>query len=216
MLNARALITPLRRTVRDTLRRYSPAIASRFSSFRLTEDRMLLEKVILRHFSEEPATERLLFIGCDWYTKPYEKLFADREYWTLDIDADKRRYGARRHITDCLRNLERYVPPAYFDAIVCNGVFMRTAIETREEAEPSFAACRTALKSGGWFVLGWNDTADLRPYPPSESKELAKLTPATFLPLGSSQVVTDTSYRHTFTFFKKLPRPREPSCADAP
>ena len=177
---------------------------------------MLLEKVILRHFSEEPATGRLLFVGCDWYTKPYEKLFADREYWTLDIDANKRRYGARRHITDCLRNLERYVPPGYFDAIVCNGVFMRTAIETREEAEPSFAACRAALKLGGWFVLGWNDTAELRPYPPSESEELAKLAPAIFLPLGGSQVITDTSYRHTFTFFRKLLRPLEPSCADVP
>lgn len=216
MLNARALLTPVRRTIRDTLRRYSPVLASRFSSFRLTEDRRLLERVILPYLSDDPSTGRLLFVGCDWYTKPYERLFADAEYWTLDIDASKRCYGARRHIADCLRNLERYVPPGYFDAIVCNGVFMRTAIETRDEAEPSFAACSAALKSGGWFILGWNDTVELRPYPPSESEELAKFAPAAFPPLGSIQVITDTSYRHTFTFFKKPPNPHATSFADVP
>jgi SAM-dependent methyltransferase len=203
------LIAPTRRAIRDTLRTYAPTLACKLGSFHQTEDRRLLETVIFRYLADEAAAERLLFVGCDWYTKPYERLLPATEFWTLEIDPDKRRYGARRHITDSLRNLDLHVTPGYFDAIVCNGVFMRTAIETREEAEPSFAACRRCLRDGGWFVLGWNDTDDLRPYPPAESDELAKLERAVFPPMGVQEYLTDTTIRHTYTFYRNPVRPSD-------
>lgn len=203
MNTAQSLLKPARQAVRDLLRRHAPTLASRLGSFRLTEDRQLLESVILTYLRDDPAVARVLFVGCEWYTKPYERLFAGKEYWTLEIDPSKRRYGAARHVVGALLTIDTHVPADYFDAIVCNGVFMRTAMEDRDEAEASFAACRRCLKPGGWFVLGWNDTTELRPYPPSESAELARFERAVFPPLGVSELATDTSYRHTYTFFKK-------------
>lgn len=197
------MYTQARTRVRDFLRTRAPLLVRYISTFHLAEDRRLLETAILAYLRESPAINRILFVGCEWYTKPYESEFRDKEYWTLEIDPNKRRFGARRHIVDALRNLARHRPPDYFDAIVCNGVFMKTAIETPEEAEPSFEACSRCLRPGGWFVLGWNDTDELRPYPPSESPALAALTRASFPPLGVSERLTDTSYRHTYTFYRK-------------
>jgi hypothetical protein len=198
-----SVVTETRNAVRDFLRARAPFLARHIGTFHLSEDRKLLESVILTYLRDDPAIKRILFVGCEWYTKPYESLFRSMEYWTLEIDPGKRRYGARHHVVDALKNLERHAPAEYFDAIVCNGVFMKTAIETREEAEPSFEACRHCLRSGGWFILGWNDTHELRPYPPGESPSLAAFTRSVFPPLGVSEHRTETSYRHTYTFFTK-------------
>lgn len=203
MESAQSIIMMGRNAVRDFLRRHAPSLARKLGTFHQSEDRKLLETVILARLRDDPEIRRLLFVGCDWYTKPYQHIFAAKEYWTLDVDPGKRRYGGAHHLTDALRNLPQHASADYFDAIICNGVFMKTAIETAEEAEPSFAACFDCLRDGGCFVLGWNDTEDLRPYPPSQSATLARFECTAFPPLGVSEYATDTSYRHTYTFFKK-------------
>lgn len=203
METAQSIFTTARDATRDFVRRHAPSLACRLGTFHLSEDRKLLETVILAYLRDDPDTRRLLFVGCDWYTKPYQRMFTPKEYWTIDVDPDKCRYGGAHHLVDALRNLRRHAPAEYFDGIVCNGVFMKTAIETAEEAEPSFAVCFDCLRDGGRFILGWNDTDELRPYPPSQSAALARFERAAFPPLGVSEYVTDTSYRHTYTFFKK-------------
>jgi len=51
-----------------------------------TEDRRVLEHDIFAYFLALPRTFRVLFIGCDWYTKHYQRaFFSDRDYWTLDV-----------------------------------------------------------------------------------------------------------------------------------
>src|ERR1700756_174591 len=40
-----------------------------------TEDRRVLEQVIFPHFLALPGVDRVLFVGCDWYTKHYERAF---------------------------------------------------------------------------------------------------------------------------------------------
>jgi hypothetical protein len=180
--------------------RLSPR-ARRIDAFDRLEDRQLLLTVIFPYLLADPGIRRILFVGCEWYTRHYAAIFRSKEYWTLEVDGEKRKYGAQRHIADALRNLPRHVAPGYFDAIVCNGVFMVTAIETREEAEPSFQACRACLRQGGLFVLGWNDTAELRPYPPEESEALAQFERFVFPPLATDRHVTDTGYRHVYSFF---------------
>lgn len=189
--------------LRDYLRKHAPLLFRKVSNFHHTEDRRILETVILAHLLDDPQVGRILFVGCEWYTKPYERMMRSKEYWTLDVDPDKRRFGATRHVCDTLANLDRHFPPGFFDAIVCNGVFMKTAIEKREEAELSFNVCRRCLREGGWFVLGWNDIDWLRPYPPSESGELAHFDLTVFPPMGVTEYLTDTAVRHTYTFFRK-------------
>jgi len=201
--NRLGFIRHARYVLRDFMRMHAPWLARYIGNFHLGEDRILLESTIFANLRDDADMNRILFVGCDWYTKPYESMFQTKEYWTLEIDAKKRRYGARRHVADALKNLGHHVKAGYFDAIVCNGVFMRTAIDTREEAEPSFEACHRCLRPGGWFILGWNDTDELRPYRPSESPALAAFEPAVFPALGVSEFLTNTDYRHTYTFYKK-------------
>jgi hypothetical protein len=189
--------------VRDYVRKHAPVLFREVSNFHHTEDRRILETVILAHLLADPQVKRILFVGCEWYTKPYERMMRSKEYWTLDVDPEKRRFGATRHVCDTLVNLDRHFPPGFFDAIVCNGVFMKTAIEERDEAEHSFKVCRRSLRDGGWFVLGWNDIDWLRPYPPSESDELANLELTEFPPMGVKEYLTDTAVRHTYTFYRK-------------
>jgi hypothetical protein len=198
-----SVVRNAREQLRNLLRTHAPSIACKLGTFHQSDDRRLLEKIILAHLATDPEVRRVLFVGCDWYTKPYQRLFAMKEYWTLDVDPDKRRYGGPRHVISALRDLQRHAPPGYFDVIICNGVFMKTAIETFTEAEPSFSACFNCLREDGVFVLGWNNTYELRPYPPSQSPALAKFERLSFPSLGVSEYATRTPYRHTYTFFRK-------------
>ena len=199
----RAVIRRAKQSVQELIRSRAPGLAWHIDPFHRFEDRRVLIDVIFPYLIGDPGVQRVLFVGCDWYTKPYERRFSRKEYWTLEVEDNKRRYGAKRHIVAPLRSLAAYVAPAFFDAIICNGVFMVTAIETPEEAEPSFVACYTCLRPGGLFILGWNDTAELRPYPPEESETLARFRPFLFPSLATHRYLTDTGYRHVYSFFVK-------------
>ena len=84
--------------------------------------RTVLENIIIPYYASHANTSRLLFVGCDWYTKHYRKYFKKCEYWTIDSDPQKKRYGAKNHIVDLLENLDQHFDEEYFDVIICNGV----------------------------------------------------------------------------------------------
>jgi SAM-dependent methyltransferase len=165
-----------------------------------TEDRRLLEQVVLPYFAAAPRFGRVLFVGCDWYTSRYEKLFAGRDYWTLEKDPRRRKHGAARHVTDALVNLPAHFAERHFDLIVVNGV-LGWGLDEPEEAERSLAACVETLREGGVLVLGWNDVAEKRPLVPEEARSLQPLRPWPFPPLGTARHQTATANRHTFSFF---------------
>jgi hypothetical protein len=165
-----------------------------------TEDRRLLEQTVLPYFASDPAFGRVLFVGCDWYTSHYQKLFAGREYWTLEKDPGRRRHGAPRHVTDALANLLAHFEERHFDLIVVNGV-LGWGLDDPGEAERSLFACAAALREGGVLVLGWNDVAEKRPLVPEESPSLERLRPWPFPPLRAARHQTATANRHTFSFF---------------
>jgi SAM-dependent methyltransferase len=165
-----------------------------------TEDRRLLEHVVLPYFAGDPAYRRVLFVGCDWYTSHYEKLFTGREYWTLEKEARRRKHGAARHVTDALANLKAHFAERHFDLIVVNGV-LGWGLDDAEEAERSLLACAGALREGGVLVLGWNDVAGKRPLVPEEAASLKSLRPWPFPPLSAARHQTATANRHTFSFF---------------
>jgi SAM-dependent methyltransferase len=165
-----------------------------------TEDRRLLEQVVLPYFAGEPGFARVLFVGCDWYTSRYERAFAGKEYWTLEKDARRRKHGAARHVTDALANLPAHFPERHFDLILVNGV-LGWGLDDRQEAEASLEACAQALRSGGVLLLGWNDVPEKRPLPPEESRSLSRLRPWVFPPFGAPRRETATANRHTFSFY---------------
>ena len=168
------------------------------------EDRRVLETQILPWFAERPEYARVLFVGCDWYTKPYEKHFGAREYWTLEVDPRRRAFGATRHVTDGLERLAAHFEPGYFDLILCNGV-VGWGLNEAAAVEAAFEACATRLRAGGVLVLGWNDLPERRPFPLEESPALSRLVPLVFPPLGAVRHETATRNRHVFAFFQRPP-----------
>lgn len=209
ILRMESLLSAFKRSAQHQLNVRLPYLAHYFGNFHLLEDRRLLEQVIFPYIADQNSIQRVVFAGCDWYTKPYERHFRKKEYSTLEIDPKKRKYGARLHVSDALWNLPNHVPAGFFDTIICNGVFMITAVEKREEAEACFQACYQCLRSKGLFILGWNDTLELRPYPPEESEILTKFERFSFPPWSTARYLTNTDYRHVYSFFVKPEEDRE-------
>lgn len=174
-----------------------------------TEDRRVLEQIIFPYFLALPDTNRILFVGCDWYTKHYERaFFAGREYWTLDISEKARKHGGTRHVVAGMHHIESRFDAAYFDFIICNGVY-GFGLDTLDECHRAIGAAWSRLRDGGYFVFGWDDIPERTPVPLESIAALAKFEPFTPQPLGASRYLTDTPYRHTYDFYRKPATGRE-------
>ncbi|KOP25069.1 hypothetical protein AMR41_16755 [Hapalosiphon sp. MRB220] len=184
---------------------------SRIKGFSLrlnTPDRYVLEEMIIPYFIAHKEFHRILFVGCDWFTKPYNGYFKNKEYWTIEIDESRKKYGSKRHIVDSFLNLNNYFTNDYFDVIVYNGVF-GWGINSREDTETSFQQCFQCLRPGGILVFGWNDIPEAKPFSViEECQSLQQFQPYIFSPLSTVQyLVPDQSdeqkFGHVFNFYIK-------------
>jgi len=120
-------------------------------------DRTVMTKEILPALAAlKPA--RILFVGCQAYTARYDRWFASEqtEYWTIDVDPETARFGSpNRHVVDGVQNLGGHFAPAFFDAIVLNGVIGFGLDEPTAIAQ-GLRACHAVLRPGGVLLLGWN------------------------------------------------------------
>ncbi|HEY3258519.1 MAG TPA: class I SAM-dependent methyltransferase [Gemmatimonadaceae bacterium] len=168
-----------------------------------TEDRRVLEQIIFPDLLADPAIGAALFVGCDWYTKQYERLFSPKvDYWTIDPDPARRKFGAKQHVIAPLEEVERHFPTARFDLIICNGVY-GWGLDGRAASESAFAQCHACLRTGGLFMLGWDDLPARTPVPLEELASLRLFAPSRFPALDSWRYLTDTPYRHTYAFYRK-------------
>jgi SAM-dependent methyltransferase len=168
-----------------------------------TEDRRVLEEVIFPHYRADAGFKRVLFVGCNTYTSHYrERFFPGVEFWTVEPDAQLRRFGAERHVVAPLEEIGRHFAADFFDAIICNGVF-GWGLDTAAQCEAAFAQCHACLRSGGHFVFGWDDVPRRTPVPLDGIGSLGAFRRFTFPALGTWRYLTDTPYRHTFDFYLK-------------
>lgn len=185
------------------LSKLSPRLAETLSGFAALPERQFLKSTIFSYLIQKAEFQRILFVGCDWYTKTYETILKGKEYWTIEVDPRHKAYGAAKHIIAPLNELSKYFQPDYFDAIICNDMFQKGAMDTHEQAEPAFDQCFTRLRQGGVFVLGWNDSPGIYPYPLTESQSLKQFEAYRFPPIAASTYLSEIPYRHTYTFFSK-------------
>jgi SAM-dependent methyltransferase len=168
-----------------------------------TEDRHVLERCIFPHFRSLPQTQRVLFIGCDWYTKHYQKaFFADRDYWTLDVSPKARKFGGTQHIVDGMEQVGRHFAAGSVDLIFCNGVY-GFGLDSHDHCERAIEACRASLREGGYFVFGWDDIPARTPVPLETIAALQRFQRLPLEVLGTWRYLTDTPYRHTYDFYRK-------------
>lgn len=164
-------------------------------------DRRLLEGELLRGYAADPALQKLLFIGCEWYTEDYAALFdPDRgRFRTVDIDPAKARYGSADHVVAPMQEMHRFIAPGSVDVVVCNGVY-GFGVDDRAELARAFAAAHAVLVPGGRLLLGWNDVKVLGPFDPAPVAREAGFVPEADRAGGWRQR-TDTPTRHTFDFY---------------
>ena len=165
--------------------------------------RTVLEDTIIPYYVSQKSKSKMLFVGVDWYTKHYEKLFRHYdEYWTIDPDPNQKAYSGKNHIVDVLENLTQHFDAEHFDVIICNGV-LGHGINDRDAVEKALGVCFSCMRSGGTFVLGWGGTPELLSFPLEESKSLRQFSPFEFPPLKTSSYSTKPHYQYVFQFFQK-------------
>lgn len=170
---------------------------------KLAEDRRVLEQVIFAHYAADARIRTVLFVGCESYTADYERdHFPRHEYWTMDPDEAHRRFAGSRHVVARLEELGRHFAPGCLDLIICNGVY-GWGLNRREDCEAALSQCHLCLADEGQLLLGWNDVPKWDPAPLSALESLARFRQCEFPPLGVSRYLTNTSYRHTYDFYRK-------------
>ena len=168
-----------------------------------TPDRETLERVILPAYAARAEIQTVLFVGSDWYTRHYERLFAGRLYWTIDPNPWKKRFGGRHHLVDGLERLDTHFEPGSIDLIVCNGV-VGYGLNGQAECERAFTGCFNSLRANGELVLGWNDVPEHRPEVAFDRlPALARFEAKRFDALGTSQYLANPANRHLFNFYIK-------------
>ena len=165
-------------------------------------DRKVLENIIFPELVSAQELYRILFVGSQWYTKYYNKIFRDKDYYTIDINPKNKIYGSKKHIIDSLENIFQYFKEEELDLIICNGVW-GWGLNDKALTEKAFTECFKCLRKGGIFLLGWDDIPEHRPFPLDECKSLKLFQPLVFKPLSASQYPTATPYRHTYNFYIK-------------
>ena len=172
------------------------------SFYYASEDRSILECVIIPFYQLSPTHQAIVFVGTDWYTHGYTRMFSRKNYTTIDPNSEKARYGAEQHIIDDVGNIERYMQPGELDVVFLNGV-IGWGLNAQDEAERAFAACHRCLRKGGHLVVGWNDLAEHLPFRIETVESLGRFRPVVFPPLETSEHLVDNEWRHTFSFFCK-------------
>jgi SAM-dependent methyltransferase len=175
-----------------------------------TDARRTLERRILPVLVADDRFQRILFVGCEWYTWRYTVLFAHREFWTIERrPIASRRYGGRRAVNDDVRHLDRHFEAASFDAVICNGVF-GWGLDTATDAAAAVDQFRRVLKPDGLLVVGWTDADGRRPISFADPALVPGFEPLVFEPLGTSRHVTTNELRHVFSFFRRQASARTP------
>jgi spermidine synthase len=168
---------------------------------RLT-DRQILEREIFPYVAAHPEFHDILWIGCSWYTAPYPTLFRHRNFWTLDIDPLKQRYGSAQHLVDGMENVRSHFGVDALDLVLCNGV-VGWGFNSHAKVEQAFGGCFESLRPGGVLMIGWNDLPHARPIPFAELTSLACFERYVFPPLHTDELRTPSVGRHVFTFYRK-------------
>lgn len=171
-----------------------------------TPDRHVLEHVIFSSLRQRDDMQRLLFVGCDWYTRRYPRHFADREFWTLEKLPEKARYGSDRHVVDTLANARSHFDAESIDVVICNGV-LGWGLDTPEETEDALAACFECLRPGGLLIIGWADFDGRRPVPLDTLSNLKRFEPCTLAPFPGPTYPTFSDLNQIFAFYRRPEAP---------
>jgi hypothetical protein len=164
-------------------------------------DRRLLEDEILPALAKE--TDRVLFVGVQWYTERYRAIFAGKTFATIDPNPELAKFGSATHAVDVVENVSKHFPDTAFDAIVMNGV-IGFGLNDVAMVDAALVACAARMRAGGVLVLGVNEEKPSH-IDPATVPSASLFEPTAFASF-EPRVVVEVPFRertHTFLFWKK-------------
>lgn len=161
-----------------------------------------MKDVIFPYFVDNNNFSTVLFIGSQWYTRGYNRVFKDKNYWTLEVDPEQAKYGSSNHIIDYAENVSDYFSKSAIDLIICNGVY-GYGLDDKADFDRTIDGFNDCLRAGGIFIHGWNDIPEHRPFDLNDSVSLKRFSLFEFPPLSASHYLTANPNRHTYDFYAK-------------
>lgn len=172
---------------------------------RLRPDRRVLERRIFPWLLSMPTCHRLLFVGCAWYTQHYPRIFADREFWTLECDPQLARFGGPRHVIDTCARVRNHFEEAALDAVICNGVY-GYGLDDASALDATVRGFADVLRPGGLLVFGWNNVPGNDPLGLESRDWFSGFRHLGGGPLGGGRYEVPSRNRHTFELLTRVER----------
>lgn len=113
--------------------------------------------------------KKVLLVGVAHYTADYPKRLGKNEVWSIDIDPEVSKFGAKRHITGSISEANKFYSENFFDVVLLLGVF-GYGLNDNNEAEKAMKACHSILKKNGALVIQWSDILGKNPINPKNLK----------------------------------------------
>ena len=171
-----------------------------------TNDRYILEGVIFRDLCIRARYRKILFAGCERYTRWYPwifEAFPGIRFETMEADPRNRRYGSRKHhrvgrVEDLKGDASRR---NFYDLIILNGLF-GYGTDTEQGIRAVLEAAEQALQVGGTLLIGFNDLGGPAHFQPEwVPEERFQKTP---IPgMQESDFLAEGSHRHRFVCYVK-------------
>lgn len=202
------LLYQARRTVKTTVRRVGRECRDALLLCGIgpklhADNRVVLEKQLFPWILAQAEYQRILFVGCQWYTWHYNNIFRAREFWTIDSDQRKKRYGSSRHMTDSVTELPKYLSAGSIDCILMIGV-IGWGLDHAEPTRQALEACHHCLRPGGLFVLGVDEVPNHMPFDYTVLPEEAGFQSLSVRALGTARYRCQGELNHTLTFYQAL------------
>lgn len=168
--------------------------------YQSTPDRTVLECKILPFYQLSADHSEIVFVGTEWYTFGYARLFAHKRFTTIDILPDRARHGAPRHIVAPMEELAAHFDEQSVDVVFCNGV-VGWGLDRLEDGRKAFDAAMMILRPGGHLVLGWNALSDHAPFSAPDLARASGFEPITLPSLGAAHIAVEGAHQHHFDIF---------------
>lgn len=173
----------------------------------LTDDRLVLERIIFREIYTSGNYSNILFVGCSPFTRWYPTIFdtcPKITFSTVDPDLQKLPDGSKTHHRVARFESLITLPETheFYDLVILNGVF-GYGIDSLEDKLAALKTTHAILKPRGRVLIGYRDLEN------EPDLDLTLIDPDQFdraaIPAFTcSRYLTKSENRHTFACFVKL------------